>query len=112
MRCEILETKRNVPHLTSHNSHPFVIHLFRVIVAAFICGAMAVIPNMVWALVGDTESAFGLDGRLSTTNLLIDNYNFRPYFGNKSTDQTSQNIFKDDLFKKMAVNLISDNTDV
>ena len=94
MRCEILETKRNVPHLTSHISHPFVIHLFRVIVAAFICGAMAVIPNMVWALVGDTESAFGLDGRLSTTNLLIDNYNFRPYFGNKSTDQTSQNILR------------------
>jgi hypothetical protein len=47
-----------------------------------------------WALFGNTESAFGLDGRLSTTNLLIDNYNFRPYFGNKSTDQTSQNILR------------------
>ena len=47
-----------------------------------------------WALMGDTESAFGLDGRLSTTNLLSDNYNFEPFFGNKSTDQTSQNILR------------------
>ena len=94
MRCEIPKTSREIAHLTSHISHSFLIHLFRVIVATVICTTLAVNPKTVWALVGDTESTFGLDGRLSTTNLLIDNYNFEPFFGNKSTDQTSQNILR------------------
>jgi len=47
-----------------------------------------------WALVGDTESSFGLDGRLSTTNLFIDNYDFEPFFGDSNTDQTSQNVLR------------------
>ena len=94
MRIEILERSGNIPHLTSHNSHPFVIHLFRVIVAAVVCATLAVTPKTAWALVGDTESTFGLDGRLSTTNLLIDNYDFKPFFDNNSTDQTSQNVLR------------------
>ena len=95
MRCEISEIReKKIPHLTSHISHPFVLHLCRVIAAALICAALAAKPNMAWALYGDTESAFGLDGRLSTTNLLIDNYDFKPFFGNNSTDQTSQNILR------------------
>ena len=47
-----------------------------------------------WALVADTESSFGLDGRLSTTNLFIDNYDFEPFFGDNSTDQASQNVLR------------------
>jgi len=56
--------------------------------------ALAVNPGAAWALVADTESTFGLDGRLSTTNLLINNYDFEPFFGDRSTDQTSQNVLR------------------
>ncbi|MGW8209143.1 MAG: hypothetical protein ACWGO2_09035 [Syntrophobacteria bacterium] len=94
MRCEIPETIGKIPHLTSHILHSFVLRLFRALVAAVICAALAVNPNMAWALVGDTESSFGLDGRLSTTNLFIDNYDFEPFFGDSSTDQTSQNVLR------------------
>ncbi|MGD8383750.1 MAG: hypothetical protein PVJ11_16530, partial [Syntrophobacterales bacterium] len=52
------------------------------------------VPCVAWALYGDTESAFGLDGRLSTTNALVDNYNFEPFFADKNTDQFSQNLLR------------------
>jgi hypothetical protein len=55
---------------------------------------MAVNPNTAWALLGNTESTFGLDGRLSTINLFIDNYDFEPFFEDSNTDQTSQNVLR------------------
>jgi hypothetical protein len=64
------------------------------IVAAVICTALVVNPDSTWALYGDTESSFGLDGRLSTTNLFIDNYDFEPFFGDSNTGQTSQNVLR------------------
>ncbi|MEJ2364640.1 MAG: hypothetical protein P8017_08155, partial [Deltaproteobacteria bacterium] len=94
MRCEIRETREKIPHLTSRISHPSVLRLFRELVAAAICAALFCNPHTALGLVGDTESTFGLDGRLSTTNLLIDNYNFEPFFDNNSTDQTSQNVLR------------------
>jgi len=94
MRCEVANTRGKTPHLTSHISHPFVLHFFRALAATMICAALAINPNTAWALVGDTESSFGLDGRLSTTNLLIDNYDFEPFFGDSNTDQTSQNVLR------------------
>jgi len=59
-----------------------------------IFAALAVNPDSAWALMGDTESTFGLDGRLSTTNLLIDNYDFEPFFDDRNTDRTSQNVLR------------------
>jgi hypothetical protein len=55
---------------------------------------LAANPNTAWALLGDTESDFGLEGRLSTTNALVDNYDFEPFFGDKNTDQFSQNLLR------------------
>ena len=55
---------------------------------------MSLYPHTAWAFYGDTESTFGLDGRLSTTNALVDNYNFEPFFGDKNTDQFSQNLLR------------------
>ena len=72
----------------------FVLCLCQCLVLAVICTALAANPNMAWALVGDTESDFGLDGRLSTTNALVDNYDFQPFFGDKNTDQFSQNLLR------------------
>ena len=64
------------------------------LVVAVFFATLAVNPKTAWALVGDTESTLGLDGRLSTTNLFIDNYDFQPFFGDSSTDQTSQNVLR------------------
>ena len=64
------------------------------LVAALLVVASALNPYSAWALYGDTESNFGLDGRLSTTNALVDNYNFEPFFGDKNTDQFSQNLLR------------------
>ena len=64
------------------------------LVAALFVVTAALNPYSAWALVGDTESAFGLDGRLSTTNALVDNYDFDPFFGDKNTDQFSQNLLR------------------
>ena len=94
MRCEIPKTRGKIPDLTSHISHPLVVQLFRGLLAAVICAALAVNHDMAWALMGDTESTFGLDGRLSTTNLLIDNYDFKPFFGDSNTDEISQNVLR------------------
>jgi hypothetical protein len=64
------------------------------LVAALFMVTTALNPCLAWALMGDTESTFGLDGRLSTTNALVDNYNFEPFFGDKNTDQFSQNLLR------------------
>jgi hypothetical protein len=64
------------------------------LVAALFMVTVALNPCSAWALVGDTESDFGLDGRFSTTNALIDNYNFEPFFRDDNTDQTSQNLLR------------------
>ena len=64
------------------------------LVAALFMVTVALNPCSAWALMGDTESNFGLDGRLSTTNALVDNYNFEPFFGDKNTDQFSQNLLR------------------
>jgi hypothetical protein len=61
---------------------------------ALICAALVGNTDPAWALMGDTESAFGLDGRLSTTNAVVDNYNFEPFFGDDATDQFSQNLLR------------------
>ncbi|MCK5656962.1 MAG: hypothetical protein KAI21_03920, partial [Deltaproteobacteria bacterium] len=66
----------------------------RLLVAALFMVTVALNPCSTWALVGDTESDFGLDGRLSTTNALVDNYDFEPFFGDKNTDQFSQNLLR------------------
>ena len=72
----------------------FALCLCQCLFVAVICVALAPNPNTAWALMGDTESSFGLDGRLSTTNALVDNYNFEPFFGDKNTDQFSQNLLR------------------
>jgi hypothetical protein len=72
----------------------FALCLCQCLVVAVICVALASNPNSAWALYGDTESDFGLDGRLSTTNALVDNYDFGPFFGDKNTDQFSQNLLR------------------
>ena len=64
------------------------------LLAALFMVTVALNPCSAWALVGDTESDFGLDGRLSTTNALVDNYDFEPFFGDKNTDQFSQNLLR------------------
>jgi hypothetical protein len=64
------------------------------LVAALFMVTTALNPYSAWALYGDTESDFGLDGRLSTTNALVDNYDFEPFFGDKNTDQFSQNLLR------------------
>ena len=61
---------------------------------AIVGAALFLNADTAWALMGDTESDFGLDGRLSTTNALVDNYNFEPFFGDKNTDQFSQNLLR------------------
>ncbi|RLA90446.1 MAG: hypothetical protein DRG34_02970, partial [Deltaproteobacteria bacterium] len=66
----------------------------RLLLAALFMVTVALNPCSTWALVGDTESDFGLDGRLSTTNALVDNYDFEPLFGDKSTEQFSQNLLR------------------
>jgi len=71
-----------------------LINLLRHLVAVFFVVTIVAVPCVAWALVGDTESTFGLDGRLSTTNLFIDNYDFEPFFGDSSTDQISQNVLR------------------
>jgi hypothetical protein len=67
--------------------------LRHLVVVVFVVTILAV-PCVAWALLGDTESDFGLDGRLSTTNALVDNYDFDPFFGDKNTDQSSQNLLR------------------
>jgi hypothetical protein len=69
----------------------FLVQCLLIIIASV---AFNLNAGTAWALYGDTESSFGLDGRLSTTNFLIDNYNFEPFFDNNSTDQTSQNVLR------------------
>jgi hypothetical protein len=64
------------------------------LVAALFMVTVTLNPGAAWALYGDTESDFGLDGRLSTTNALVDNYDFEPFFGDKNTDQFSQNLLR------------------
>jgi hypothetical protein len=71
-----------------------LVDLLRHVVAVVFMVTTVAGPRVAWALSGDSESAFGLDGRLSTTNLLMDNYDFKPFFGNNSTDQTSQNVLR------------------
>jgi len=66
----------------------------RCLVIVVLYAALVVNPCSAWALYGDTESDFGLDGRLSTTNALVDNYNFEPFFGDDATDQFSQNLLR------------------
>jgi len=61
---------------------------------AIVGAALFLNADSAWALMGDTESSFGLDGRLSTTNALVDNYDFEPFFGDKNTDQFSQNLLR------------------
>ncbi len=71
-----------------------LVYLLRQLLTVVFMVALVAKPCIVWALVGDTESSFGLDGRLSTTNALIDNYDFEPFFGDKNTDQFSQNLLR------------------
>jgi hypothetical protein len=59
-----------------------------------ICAALAVEPGTAWALFGDTEGDFGLDGRFSTFGALQDNYDFDPFFGDDSTDVLSQTLLR------------------
>ena len=68
--------------------------LLRHLVAVVFVVSILAVPCVAWALFGDTESDFGLDGRLSTTNALVDNYNFEPFFGDDNTDQFSQNLLR------------------
>jgi hypothetical protein len=66
----------------------------RHLVALVFMVTLVAMPGVAWALMGDTESTFGLDGRLSTTNLFIDNYDFEPFFEDSNTDQTCQNVLR------------------
>ena len=68
--------------------------LLRHLVAVVFVVTILAVPCVAWALYGDTESDFGLDGRLSTTNALVDNYDFEPFFGDDNTDQFSQNLLR------------------
>ncbi len=81
-------------HLRKAKLTRCVLCLCRCLVVAVIGAALSFVPDTAWALYGDTESDFGLDGRLSTTNSLIDNYNFEPFFGDKNTDQSSQTLLR------------------
>jgi hypothetical protein len=71
-----------------------LIDLLRHLIAVVLVVTIVAVPCVAWALYGDTESSFGLDGRLSTTNLFIKNYDFEPFFGDSNTDQTSQNVLR------------------
>jgi hypothetical protein len=71
-----------------------VLYPRRCLVIAVLCAALVVNHSIAWALVGDTDSDFGLDGRLSTTNALVDNYTSEPFFGDDATDQFSQNLLR------------------
>ena len=46
-----------------------------------------------WAIVGDSEGAFGLDGSLRTIGAVTDNYDFEPFFEDNNT-WFSQNILR------------------
>lgn len=61
-------------------------------VVAWSCGPGA---GRTWALVGDSEGAFGLDGSLRTVGGVIDNYDFEPFFGrDNEIDETVQTILR------------------
>ena len=94
MRCEIPKTRGKIAHLTSPISHPFIPHLFQTIVAAVILATLAVSPISAWALYGDTDSSFGLDGRFSTLPALQDNYDFKPFFDDDDTDALWQSLLR------------------
>jgi hypothetical protein len=71
-----------------------LIDLPRHLVALVFMVTLVAMPCIAWALMGDTASSLGLDGRLSTTNALVDNYHFEPFFRDKNTDQFSQNLLR------------------
>jgi hypothetical protein len=59
-----------------------------------ICVTLPFNPHTAWALFGDTENTFGLDGRFSTLGAFQDNYDFAPFFGDDSTDVLSQTLLR------------------
>ncbi|MGD8988277.1 MAG: hypothetical protein PVH57_08960 [Syntrophobacterales bacterium] len=94
MRCVIKEAKGTFPHPISHITHPKMLNPLCWLVAALIFTAFAVNPGKAWALFGDTESAFGFDGRFSTLPALQDNYDFDPFFGDDDTDLFWQTLLR------------------
>jgi len=94
MECVIDETGGAISHPISHITHPLVAYFFRRMVATLLWVALVAEPGVGWALLGDTEGGFGLDGRLSTLGALQGNYDFQPFFGNDSTDGLSQTLLR------------------
>ena len=97
MRCFIQKIEGTIPHPISHISDPSMnlpIYLLPWVVAVVICAAMVTYPPSVWALIGDTEGAFGIDGRLSGFGALRDNYDFEPFFGDHDTDRQFQGLLR------------------
>ncbi len=60
----------------------------------FLC-ALVLGPEQSWALLGDSEGAFGLDGSLRTIGGAVHNYDFPPFFAEDSDiDGYSQTILR------------------
>ena len=55
--------------------------------------SVALFPTPAGAILGDSESAFGLDGSLRTIGAVTDNYNFEPFFEDDNTG-FSQSILR------------------
>ncbi len=54
---------------------------------------MLTCPVLSWAIVGDSEGNFGLDGSLRSIDAVTDNYDFEPFFEDNNT-WFSQNILR------------------
>ncbi|UCG11756.1 MAG: hypothetical protein JSU72_14685, partial [Deltaproteobacteria bacterium] len=67
---------------------------FGPLTTALLFAGLMLNPSLLWALVGDTNTSFGLDGRFSTTAALRDNYDFAPFFGDHTTDAISQTLLR------------------
>lgn len=61
---------------------------------AIVGAALFLNADTAWALYGDTDSSFGLDGRFSTLPALQDNYDFEPFFGDDDTDVLWQSLLR------------------
>ncbi len=94
MEGVIAETVGAVSHRISRITPPLIAYFFRRMVATLLWVALVAEPGVGWALFGDTEGGFGLDGRFSTLGALQDNYDFQPFFGNDSTDGLSQTLLR------------------
>lgn len=62
--------------------------------AALIWLLVVLCPAGARAFWGDSDKVFGLNGSVRTLVLVLDNYDFRPYFGHHRTDLLSQTILR------------------